>query len=435
MADERTPAEDVKSWNRLDDLQDQLPTALEAWDYRTLFNETPQPLWYEDWSAVRPLAESIAWPAGVDVEQYLLGNEPLLRQLYVLTRIVDMNAAAVAFYHGSNREEILGRLFDETPKGSLEATARILRDLLAGIHGIDWVLEGPPDEAGRPRWVRAVCYMPPAARADWSRLVYSVQDVTAQKHAEDQLARAKAEADAASRAKSEFLANVSHELRTPLNAIAGFSELLLEEKLGALGHDAYREYARYIRDGGEHLLDLINDLLDLSRIEAGVALLKVDAIDVRDVVEGAARIVQDKARRSGLNLRIEKPNEPLTIVADARKLRQILVNLLSNAVKYTQPGGSVTVACQSLGGRGVSIAVRDTGLGIHPDDLPLAMERFGRIEQPGASINDGVGLGLPLTKALVELHGGSFRLDSRPGKGTVATVVLPPGPSAPAASP
>ncbi len=430
VADERPKDEDAKSWTRLDQLQDQLPTALEAWDYRTLFNETPQPLWYEDWSAVKLRSETIDWPVGVDIEQYLLSNDSLLDELYRLTRIVDMNAAAVAFYHARNREEILGRLFDETPKGSREATARILSDLLKGIRGMDWVLEGPPDEYGRERWVRAVWYLPPSARADWSRLVYSVQDVTDQRHAEEALARAKAEADAASRAKSEFLANVSHELRTPLNAIAGFSELLMDEKLGPLGHDAYREYSRYIRDGGEHLLELINDLLDLSRIEAGVTSLKVDAFDVRDVVEGAVRIVQDRARRSGLDLQVELPTAPLAIVADARKLRQILVNLLSNAVKYTQPGGSVTVACQSLDGKGVAIAVRDTGPGIHPDDMPLAMERFGRIERPGMPNNDGVGLGLPLTKALVELHGGSFSLDSRPGEGTVATVVLPPGPAA-----
>jgi signal transduction histidine kinase len=429
VSEERFQDGDARSWTRLDELQDQLPTALDAWDYRTLFNETPQPLWYEDWSAVKQRAEAIDWPAGVDIEQYLLSNDSLLHELYHLTRIVDMNAAAVAFYRASNREEILGRLFDETPRGSKEATARILSDLLSGICGMDWVLEGPPDENERARWVRAVWYMPPSARADWSRLVYSVQDVTAQKLAEEALARAKAEADAASRAKSEFLANVSHELRTPLNAIAGFSELLMEEKLGGLGHDAYREYARYIRDGGEHLLDLINDLLDLSRIDAGVAALKVDGIDVRDVVEGAVRIVHDKARRSGLHLSVEMPKTPLSIVADARKLRQIVVNLLSNAVKYTQPGGTVTVACESLGKQGVSIAVHDTGPGIDADDMLLAMERFGRIERPGVSPNDGVGLGLPLTKALVELHGGSFHLDSTPGQGTVATVVLPPEPT------
>ena len=430
MADKSARTDDGSCWSRLDELQDQIPSGLDAWDYRMLFNETPQPLWYEDWSAVRPLASAVAWPPEGDVERHLIANEPLLRELYQRTRIVDMNAAAVAFYHGNSREQILGRLFDETPKGSLEATARILAELLDGKHGGDWVLEGPPDAAGRPRWVRAVWYMPPSARNDWSRLVYSVQDVTQQKLAENALASAKAEADAASRSKSEFLANVSHELRTPLNAIAGFSELLLEEKLGALGHDAYREYARYIRDGGEHLLDLINDLLDLSRIEAGVASLKVDAIDVRDVVEGAVRIIHDKARRSGLDLVVELPAVPLEIVADARKLRQILVNLLSNAVKYTQPGGNVTVSCASLGGSGVSIAVRDSGPGIHADDMGLAMERFGRIDRPGAAAKDGVGLGLPLTKALVELHGGSFRLDSAPGEGTVATVVLPTGPVA-----
>jgi len=366
VAEKSARYDDASCWNRLDELQDQIPSGLDAWDYRVLFNETPQPLWFEDWSAVKLRAETITWPAGVNIERYLLDNGPLLGELYQLVRIVDMNAAAVAFYHGKSRSEILGRLFEEKPKGSLEATARILSDLLDGAHGMDWVLEGPPDTFGRDRWVRAVWYLPPSARGDWSHLVYSVQDVTAQKLAEVALARAKAEADAASRSKSEFLANVSHELRTPLNAIAGFSELLLEEKLGALGHDAYREYARYIRDGGEHLLDLINDLLDLSRIEAGVASLKVDAFDVRDVVEGAVRIVQDKARRAGLDLKIDVPPEPLEIVADARKLRQILVNLLANAVKYTPPGGSVTVACASLDGRGVSIAVRDTGPGSMP---------------------------------------------------------------------
>jgi signal transduction histidine kinase len=410
-------------WDRLDALQGRFGPGTA--DHAALFHEIPQPIWFEDWSALKARLEGDHLPDGVDPERHLLDRPDELRALYGLVRIVDMNAAAVAFYLGADRDELMGRLIQDPPTGSLAAAARMIADLLAGARGMDWILDGPEDERGRPRWMRATWYLPPSARDNWSRLVFTVQDVSDQKLAEAELARAKAAADAANRAKGEFLANVSHELRTPLNAIAGFSELLLEEKLGPLGHDAYLDYARYIRDGGEHLLDLINDLLDLSRVEAGVASLKVDTIDVRDIVDGAVRIVQDRARRSGLALDVNMPRYPLEIVADARKLRQIVVNLLSNAVKYTPPGGRVTVDCRRAADSAVELVVRDTGIGISAADLPIAMERFGRIPQRGAAPVDGVGLGLPLTKALVELHGGSFRLDSVPGQGTIATVVLP----------
>jgi signal transduction histidine kinase len=239
------------------------------------------------------------------------------------------------------------------------------------------------------------------------------------------LVQALQQAELANRAKSEFLSTMSHELRTPLNAIIGFAELMKLEALGPLGSDSYREYARDICLSGNHLLTLINDILDLGRIEAGKVELNEEVIKPADLFEAAARILRERASIAGLTLRVQGGEDLPQIRADRRKLLQILVNLMSNAIKFTPEGGAVGLDGRQDEAGNVVIVVSDTGIGIAEKDLEKAMTPFGQIDSSLSRKHAGTGLGLPLTKNLTELHGGKFEISSKPGVGTKVTVHLP----------
>ena len=234
---------------------------------------------------------------------------------------------------------------------------------------------------------------------------------------------AQARAEAANRAKSEFLANMSHELRTPLNAVLGFSEIIKDRAFGEAS-DRYAEYGEHIHFSGRHLLGLIGDILDLSKIEAGKRELEESDVDLADLASDAMRFVDPQAQAKGLTLALNAP-ERIIVRADERALRQVMVNLLSNAVKFTPDSGVVSVAL-SGNASGVTIAVADTGIGIAPNELELVMERFGQSRHDIANTaGQGTGLGLPIVKGLVELHGGNVVIASKPGQGTTVTVTLP----------
>jgi signal transduction histidine kinase len=241
---------------------------------------------------------------------------------------------------------------------------------------------------------------------------------------QERLIAAKEAAEAANRAKSEFLANMSHELRTPLNAIIGFSGMMSDRMFGPLG-DKYVEYANIIGDSGRHLLAIITDILDVAKADAERLLLAEEQVDIEEVVELGSKIVEDMARRAQIEFisEIAKPLPPM--MADPAKLTQILVNLLSNAVKFTPPGGKVRLKVERRAHQGITFRVEDTGIGMSADQIPIAMAPFGQISNSMTRQHDGVGLGLPLTKRLVELHGGTIEIDSEPGKGTIASVYLP----------
>ncbi len=255
-------------------------------------------------------------------------------------------------------------------------------------------------------------------------LVGTYLDITARKRVEAHLRQAKEEAELASRTKTEFLANISHELRTPLNAIIGFAEILSGEIFGCLGDQRYVHYAADIRDSGQHLLTLINDVLDVSKIEFGKLELNEEPVDIAAVIESSMRLMRDRAEAAGLELRAELPKDLPFLQGDARRLKQIMLNLMSNAVKFTPTGGRVVVRA-TVRPDGLSIAVADTGIGIATNDLDKALRPFGQIDSRLARKYQGTGLGLPLTKSMVELHGGHLTLDSEVGHGTTATIWLP----------
>jgi len=234
---------------------------------------------------------------------------------------------------------------------------------------------------------------------------------------------AKEAADAANRIKSTFLANMSHELRTPLNAILGFSEVLQTELFGPLGHARYKEYADYVHKSGAHLLDLINDVLDLSKIDAGRMELKESDFAVTELVEETVMMVRDKAR-GHCALAVEMGEKLPVISADKRLVKQVLLNLLSNAIKFTPDGGQVTMrAFQD--DAGVALEVADTGIGMDDEELKVAFSPYGQIDSKIARQHQGTGLGLPISRALAELHGGTLTAESRKGSGTTLTFRLP----------
>jgi len=254
------------------------------------------------------------------------------------------------------------------------------------------------------------------------RLAGALRDARAQRARELELDRARVAAEAQNAGKSRFLANMSHELRTPLNAIMGFSDIMRQRLFGPMS-DRYAEYADLVHDAGAHLLELINDVLDMSKIEAERFELAREVFDAREAVSSVVRLMRGQADRAGVQLRGVLPPEPLDVDADRRAIKQIALNLVSNALKFTPRDGSVTLTAQS-DGEALELIVSDTGVGIPPQDL----ERLGRpFEQAGdaAQRAAGSGLGLSLVRAFARLHGGDMDIESQVGEGTTVTVRMP----------
>ena len=257
----------------------------------------------------------------------------------------------------------------------------------------------------------------------------TARDVTAQVHAERRLRDAKIAAEAANVAKSQFLANMSHELRTPLNAIIGFSDMLVLGRSGELqgaplDHAHQLEYARIINQSGQHLLDIVNDLLDLAKIDAGKVALETEDTNPYKLAASCIEFIREAAQIAGLQLSVDcEPGLP-AVVADERRLKQVLLNLLTNAVKFTGSGGSVTLWVRRAEDGGIAFVVCDTGIGMTADEIEIALQPFGQLDSGFNRRHDGTGLGLPLARSLVELHGGSMRIDSEKGLGTTVTVLI-----------
>ncbi|HYH23403.1 MAG TPA: PAS domain S-box protein [Azospirillum sp.] len=341
--------------------------------------------------------------------------------------LVEFNPAAERTF-GYTRADALGRRMEDLviPPAGRDAHRRGFARYLAGEGGgmVGRRVEVTAMRADGGEFPAELSVTPSRVCDELFFTAY-LRDITDRKVAEAALIDAKAKAEAAAQAKTTFLATMSHELRTPLNAIIGFSELIMGEALGPLGDAKYQEFAADIFEGANHLLAIINDVLDMSRIEAGEHSLSCETIDLGAVVRSCLTMMRDRAVKAGVTLVDDTGILPIGLWADRRAVMKILLNLLSNAVKFTPPGGSARVSAAAEPDGTVVIAVGDTGVGMAADALAAVFEPFRQGDGSLKRRHEGAGLGLTVTRALVELHGGTIVLSSSPGQGTTATLRFP----------
>lgn len=341
----------------------------------------------------------------------------------MLIRSVNRSAEALFGYDG---REIVGK-----PFADLFATEsrQVATDYVSGLSevGVASLLNDGREVIGREAHGRFIpLFMTVGRLAGSAGYCAVLRDITHWKKAENELTEARRIAERSSSQKTEFLARISHEIRTPLNAIIGFSELMLDEKFGPIANERYRDYLKDINRSGNHVLDLVNDLLDISKIEAGEMELDNEAVHLNDALAEAIAMMQPLANRERVIVRSSLASGLPDVVADLRSVRQIALNLLSNAIRYTLAGGQVIVSTAYEADGSVVIRVRDTGVGMSQAEISQALKPFRQISALKRSRDRGTGLGLPLTKAMVEANRAQFNIKSAPGEGTLVEVVFPP---------
>ena len=341
-------------------------------------------------------------------------------------RYLTANPALARIYGYDGPEQLLSRLTDiggqlYVDPGRRDEFVRIMRE-----HGVVEEFESAVYRCdGTVIWITETCR---EVRTSTGRLLYyegTVEDITGRKRREEELRAAKETAETANRAKTEFLATMSHELRTPLNAVMGFAELIHKESLGPVNIPSYRDYAGNIHTSGQHLLAVINDILDFVKAESGSLALEIGTVDLADLSGSVIRLLQNQAKTAGVNLIGRMPRGAVPCQGDERRLRQVLINLAGNAIKFTPAGGSITITGALAADGQARLEVRDTGIGMSAKDLAHVGEPFYQADSKLDRKYEGTGLGLAICKRMVKLHGGSMTIDSALGKGTAVTILLP----------
>ncbi|MFT0860560.1 PAS domain-containing sensor histidine kinase, partial [Ancylobacter sp. G4_0304] len=339
--------------------------------------------------------------------------------------ILSMNRPAEALF-GFDAHDVQGENFTLLFAPESQRAAVDYLDGLAS-NGVASVLNDGREVIGRVREGGLIPLFMTVGRVgdDSSKFCAVLRDITQWKRAEEELTEAKRLAERANLAKSDFLAKISHEIRTPLNAIIGFSEVMMEERFGPIENQRYRDYLRDIHASGGHLISLINDLLDLSKIEAGKLDLAFTSVALNEIVQQSMAIMQPQANRERIIIRSSLAADLPPVVADARSIRQIVLNLVSNSIKFTKPGGQVILSTALTEGSEVVLRVRDTGIGMSESDIAVAMEPFRQLATSGRAGSGGTGLGLPLTKALAEANRANFHIRSAVDAGTLVEITFP----------
>ena len=393
--------------------------------YQEIFDEAPATLCVEDWSPIKQMVDQLADDGVTDFAAYIAAHRDWAVDAYNAATVLQTSKASLKLYGAANTIE-----YKEITQGDsilpeeIDAFIEVLLGLIKGIWTFDLEMMDK-NVAGSKFLARTRGIIPPSYRHDWSRLIYSMEDITEKNASKQALRMAKEEAEAANRAKSEFLAHMSHELRTPLNAITGFVQMMMNETFGPLGGPKYREYAGDIYDSGLHLLSLINDILDLSKVEAGEIDVSQTEFPLRRTITECITLVSAQDMNQMGRIHVEPSDNDINLYADIRIFRQVLLNLLSNASKFTPADGKIVISYNKNADDSVAIRIADTGVGIALDDMAKVLEPFGQARQSISTTHEGTGLGLPLSHKLMRLHGGSLALESEIGVGTTVTIVFP----------
>ncbi len=393
--------------------------------YREIFENAPIALWVEDWSRVRVFIDRLIDEGVEDFHAYFAENRGRVVAAYDLVEVLQTSKASLDLYGAMEAADYVG-----ASRGALVLPEELdaFLEVLFGFMEGRWELDLESLDAkldGTEIMVRTRGIVPLAHRHDWSRLIYSIEDITKRAETDAALKSSMEQTVVANRTMSEFLAHMSHELRTPLNAIIGFSDVMKGQMFGAIGNPKYLEYAKDINESGTHLMGIIGDILDLSKIESGKTELHEDYIDVMKALGSCLTLVKERAEEAGVVLTCGAVSDMPALYADELKFKQILINILSNAINFTPPGGTITIRFQHGENGDFAIQVADTGVGIAAEDIPKALAPFQQIKGAHNSHNKGTGLGLSLTKTLTELHGGSLNIQSEVGVGTIVTVNFP----------
>ncbi len=376
-------------------------------------------------SRVAELEADVSRNEGDNRYRALLRNLPDAVQIVCDGVLVYVNDAAVGLFAAARPEDLIGRNVSDL----------ICPEDARSGDGLQQIAPG----GGKSRWQEQLRLTVEGDRVhvvlsdlaiDWNgrpAVLTVLRNNDSVVQARDELRAAREAAEFADRTKSAFLANMSHEIRTPLNAIIGFADIMKEEMFGPLGSGHYREYAGDIVESGRHLQALINDILDLSKLEADRMELEAGRVDIARVIESSLAVLKTRAAAGDIKLAVRVARKLPALRGDERRIRQVLFNLLSNASKFTPDGGRISVSAESNERSGLRISVIDTGVGMRETDLQTALTPFGQVRSGGGSeaVQMGTGLGLPLAKSLVEKHGGTLDLKSRPGKGTRVTLRFP----------
>ncbi len=395
--------------------------------FESLFETAPISIVEQDWSRVRTMIDKLIEGGVTDLSRHLIDHPEVLKSLIAEIRITRVNKSTLALYQARAPDELAEHMRPD------KLTAEELRNFRLWICSFAITDSGSylnetvtRRRRGGQVYTRIRSAIVPEHRHDWLRVVTTVGDVSDRKRVELALHSAKDDADRANRAKSQFLASMSHELRTPLNAIIGFSDIMRQQMFGPIGEKRYLSYADDIHDSGQHLLNLINDMLDLSRIEAGKYEMREEWLSARELFDWVLNMTEPQILSRGVDVSVLVAEDMPNFHADQRAMRQILLNLFSNALKFTPGGNKITLsAYQDENRREMIIEVADTGKGIPAHLLGTITEPFVQAADSMTSRETGTGLGLSITKSLVQLHGGQLVLVSTENVGTTATIHLP----------